>query len=172
MRQLPFLILLLATACGNKASEPQTEGEAKAVPTSSGPFLTMKVDGKLVECTDVFGAYNPNGYPKGTTIVAGEMKPDKSQPFNIALYEIQQPGTYTITNKNDPAKWAVQYVNPNSTDPFDTRVLAVNNADGESFTIRFTKLNGFDLEGTFEGTLTSDNGKTVVRITEGKFDTE
>jgi len=166
------MFLLLAGACGNKASEPQAGSEAKSVATSGGPFLTMKVDGKLVECTDVFGAYNPKGYPKGTTIVAGEMKPDKSQPFNIALYDIQQPGAYTITNKNDPAVWAVQYVNPNSTDPFDTRLLAVNNKDGESFTIRFTKLGEMDIEGTFEGTLTSDNGKTVVRITEGKFDTE
>ncbi|MDZ4681542.1 MAG: hypothetical protein SGI94_13965 [Saprospiraceae bacterium] len=172
MRRLPFLILLLATACGNKASEPQVEGAAKAVATSGGPFLSMKVDGKLVECTDVFGAYNPKGYPKGTTIVAGEMKPDKSQPFNIALYDIQQLGSYTITNKNAPAVWAVQYVNPNSTDPFDTRLLAVNNAAGESFTLTFTKLGELDLEGTFEGTLTSDNGNTVVRITEGKFDTE
>lgn len=166
------MFLLLAVACGNKASEPQVAGEAKTVATSGGPFLTMKVDGKLVECTDVFGAYNPNGYPKGTTIVAGEMKPDKSQPFNIALYDIQQPGTYTITNQNDPVKWAVQYVNPNTTDPFDIRLLAVNNAPGESFTIRFTKLSEMDLEGTFEGTLTSDNGNTVVHITEGKFDTE
>lgn len=166
------MFLLLAVACGNKASEPKVAGEAKTVATSSGPFLTMKVDGKLVECTDVFGAYNPKGYPKGTTIVAGEMKPDKSQPFNIALYDIQKLGSYTITNKNDPAVWAVQYVNPNSTDPFDTRLLAVNNAARESFTIRFTKLSEMDLEGTFEGTLTSDNGNTVVRITEGKFDTE
>lgn len=172
MRSFTFLFLLLAVACGNQASESQAAGESKAVAASGGPFLTMKVDGKLVVCTDVFGAYNPKGYPKGTTIVAGEMKPDKSQPFNIALYDIQQTGAYTITNKNDPAVWAVQYVNPNSTDPFDTRLLAVNNVDGESFTIRFTKLGEMDLEGTFEGTLTSDNGKTVVRITEGKFDTE
>lgn len=173
MRSLSFLLLLLAIACGNKTTDPQAAaGEAKAVAVSGGPFLTMKVDGKEVVCTDIFGAYNPKGYPKGTAIVAGEMRPDKSQPFNIALYDVQNTGSYTINNQSDPIKWAVQYVNPESTDPFNIRLLAVNSKDGESFTIRFTKLSDFDLEGTFEGTLTSDNGQTVVRITEGKFDTQ
>ncbi len=173
MKFVCYLLPLLALACSNSNPAPAADAPAATATTvSGGPFLTMKVDGKPVVCSNIFGAYNPQGYPKGTTIVAGDIKTDRSQPFNIALYDIQETGTYTITNKSDPVKWAVQCVNPESTDPFDIRLLAVNNPDGEIFTIRFTKLGEFDVEGTFEGTLTSDNGKTVMRITEGKFDTE
>lgn len=173
MKFLIFIFPVLMLSCG---SQPDTAADAvgTAVKTSSGgaPYLTMKINGKQVSCHDVFGAYNPKGYPPGTTILAGSVNEDKSESFNIVLSGVDGEGTITVTNKSDVVKNAVQYIDPTATDPFSTRLLATNNKDGESFTIQFTKLGQLDVEGTFEGTVTSDNGGNVVHITDGKFDTE
>lgn len=171
MRLLLIGFLLFSQACGPAPAEAAQTVAATSPAPASGPYLRMKVDGLEVNCTNVFGAYNPKGYPTGTTILAGDMKDDGSQPFNVALYDIPSTGVYTITAGQDPAKWAVQYIDPTATNPFLIRHLAVNNKPGSSFEIRFTKLSADDLEGTFEGFLTSDNGEHIVHITEGKFDT-
>ena len=173
MKSLIFFLSVLLLACGGNTETTDT-AEAAVVKTKSAgaPYLTMKINGKQVACHDVFGAYNPKGYSPGTTILAGYVNEDNSQSFNVVLAGVNGTGTITVTNKSDMASNAIQLNDPTATDPFSVRLLATNNKEGESFTIRFTKLGELDVEGSFEGAVTSDNGQNVIRISEGKFDTE
>ncbi len=169
---LAAVTTLMITACDKAPAPAGTSSDSARASTNSGPLLTMNIDGTPAVLGEVFGAYNPKGYPEGTIILSGTIGKGRDQSgFNVWLAGVNAPGELVITNKSDKAN-KVQFVPATATNPFEARHLAANNKDGQSFTLRFTKLAADDLEGSFEGTLTSDNGEKVLKITEGRFDTQ
>jgi hypothetical protein len=162
-----FALALFLAGCGKKES---SNGAAPLLGGGSAPFLKATIAGTPTSFGEVFGAYNPKGYDAGTVLLSGTLGEGRNQSaFNVWIRGVSGPGE-VLVNSSSPATQAIQWVPSNPDNPFGARHLATNNRDGKSFKITFTKVTADDLEGTFEGFLTSDDGRPV-EFAQGAFDT-
>lgn len=138
------------------------------------PKLTMKVDGKdwTALPSTVFGATGIAGLPATSVTISGDSDEKKTHGLTILLNTFKGPGEYTCEPKTEQTKFMVQYHDGLATNPFQARHIVTNNKGGEKFVLNITKASGTDIEGTFSGTVTTDDGTKVLKITDGVFDTE
>ncbi|HRD80929.1 MAG TPA: hypothetical protein PLZ12_09800 [Saprospiraceae bacterium] len=163
---LSFIGLLATVACSHQGKTPKTENTAAA--GASDSYLTMKINGKdwvaEEDITGNLGLMGPGQFGLGgVKIVNGE-----EQHLSIAIQNVNGPGTYqTIAEQvYNVAQYAVSQQSNGDVKIFKSQ------KDGQ-FTIKITKVDGFNTEGTFSGTLPGWLGTTEsVVITEGKFRTE
>ena len=163
----PILIALLATvACSHQDKTPKTE--ISSTTAASDSYLTMKINGKeWVADEDLIGNLGLLGPGQfglgGSKIVNGE-----EQHLSIAIHNVTGPGTYQTTAEQvyNVAQYAL-----NQQSNGDVKIFK-SQKDGQ-FTIKITKAEGYNTEGTFSGTLPGWLGTSEsVVITDGKFRTE
>lgn len=138
------------------------------------PKLTMKLNGKEWTAlpSTVFGATGIAGLPATSVTISGDSDEKKTHGLTILLNTFKGPGEYTCEAKTEQAQFMVQYHDGLATNPFQARHIVTNNKSGEKFVMNITKASGTDIEGTFSGTVTTDDGTKVLKITDGVFDTE
>lgn len=148
---------------------------ASLVPQANAePKLTMKVNGKEWTAlpSTVFGATGIAGLPATSVTISGDSDEKKTRGLTILLNTFKGPGEYTCDPKTEQTQFIVQYHDGLATNPFQARHIVTNNKDGENFVLKITRAGGTDIEGTFSGTVTTDDGIKVLTITDGVFDTE
>ena len=163
---LSFVGLLATIACSHQDKTPDTT--ISAAVADSGSYLTMKINGKEWvaedDITGNLGLLGPGQFGLGgSKIVNGE-----EQHLSIAIHNVKGPGTYQTTAEQvyNVAQYALSQQSNGDVKIFKSQ------KDGQ-FTIKITKVDGFNTEGTFSGTLPGWLGTSeAVVITEGKFRTE
>lgn len=162
---LSFIGLLATVACSHQEKAPKTENAAFA--NASDSYLSMKINGKDwaadQDITGNLGLLGPGQFGLGGfTINNGE-----EQHLSIAIHNVSGPGTYQtgVEQVYNVAQYAVSQQSNGDVKIFKSQ------KDGQ-FTIKITKVDGFNTEGTFSGTLPGWLGTTeAVVITEGRFRT-
>jgi hypothetical protein len=163
----PCLGLCLA-GCGGQDAAPAGADAAPAtgaaVPGARGE-LTMTIDGRpWAADNDLFGAVHPKGYDRAV-LIGGSLGPrnGQEQAFNLNLFGIDGPGTYTLRSAN-AAAGAVQLANPAPGKFLAGGVLGYDvEVELLAFSIAPTRI-----EARFSGTLTANDG-AVMRLQSGRF---
>ena len=161
-----LLFLLLAfTASKNKQSNAVKETDTGTTPTSSANYLRMKINGQdWIADHELTGIVYPKGYNQAILIGGTRGPKDKhEQAFNINLYNVKGPGTFTFESGNKDNN-VVQMGN------LSEEHYLYGNVLGFRMRVTITKAtkNPVELEATFEGELAGNAGDTL-KVTEGKF---
>jgi hypothetical protein len=134
--------------------------------TGGGNHLSLRINGTEWKAdSDLFGAFHPPGYKKALLIAGSKGPKDKNeQTFNLNLFNIEGPGTYTIKTGNADQS-VVQLAN------LSPENFMYGSTMGFDLTVKVTKASSTpstSIEATFEGTLTGNAGDTL-KVTEGRF---
>ncbi|MEZ4984479.1 MAG: hypothetical protein R2795_05485 [Saprospiraceae bacterium] len=162
---LCFLTLLLHFSCGNTTSNGGQPAETSDQSTSA--YIKMKINGIPWEATsEIIG--NLGMMEEGQFTLGGTHLADgEEQNFNIVLHQVTGAGTYSTAVGQTYN--AVQYAVSQTTNG-DVRIYK-SQQDG-NFTVKITRAEGFQTEGTFSGTLPGWlNVHEPAIITEGVFKT-
>jgi len=162
-----LLMLFFFASCSNSTTigdKKEAAIENNTV-SSSGNFLTMKINGKEWKAdSEIFAAFHPEGYNNAILIAGSKGPKDKNeQAFNLNLYKTTGPGIFQFANGNAENS-VIQLAN------LSEEHFMYGSMMGFTVKVNVTKAskNPTIVEATFEGELTGNASDKIV-ITEGKF---